>query len=61
MDDILASIERFCQRTLDVPPGRPFWYENANGLVEIAVNLGRADADLALEVGTGLTVALESR
>lgn len=45
----------------DVPPGRPFWYENANGLVEIAVNLGRADADLGLEVGSGLTVALESQ
>ena len=31
-------------RTFDeVPPGRAFWYENALGLVEIAVNQGRAD------------------
>ncbi len=41
----------------DVPPGRAFWYENANGLVEIAVNQGMADAALGLEVGTGVTVA----
>lgn len=27
----------------DVPVGQAFWYENANGLVEIAVNCGRAD------------------
>lgn len=26
----------------DVPAGEMFWYENANGLVEIAVNCGRA-------------------
>src|SRR5581483_10723037 len=25
-----------------VPVGRAFWYENSNGLVEIAVNRGRA-------------------
>jgi S-adenosylmethionine hydrolase len=35
----------------EVPPGRALWYENANGLAEIAVNQGRADA-LGLEVGT---------
>jgi len=35
----------------DVPAGKAFWYENSNGLVEIAVNAGRADAalDLALD------------
>ncbi len=26
----------------EAPPGVPFWYENANGLVEIAINGGRA-------------------
>jgi len=35
----------------DVPPGAAFWYENANGLVEIAVNLGRADTHFDLRVG----------
>ena len=36
----------------DRPPGTAFWYENSNGLAEIAVNLGRADRDLGLEIGS---------
>jgi S-adenosyl-L-methionine hydrolase (adenosine-forming) len=40
----------------DVPKGTSFWYENSNGLVEIAVNLERADAALGLTVGTPLSV-----
>lgn len=32
----------------DVPPGEAFWYENALGLVEIAVNQGNAAARLGL-------------
>ena len=35
----------------DVPVGHPMWYENSNGLVEIAVNQGRADRVLDLCVG----------
>jgi len=35
----------------DVPVGKAFWYENANGLVEIAVNRGSAKQTLKLEVG----------
>lgn len=35
-----------------VDAGQPFWYENSNGLVELAVSRGRADAKLGLEVGT---------
>jgi S-adenosyl-L-methionine hydrolase (adenosine-forming) len=35
----------------DVQPGQAFWYENANGLVEIAINRGRADQILDLHVG----------
>ena len=38
----------------DMPVGQPFWYENANGLAEIAVNRGRADQALALAVGSGV-------
>ncbi|MFN2308176.1 MAG: S-adenosyl-l-methionine hydroxide adenosyltransferase family protein [Gammaproteobacteria bacterium] len=34
-----------------VQPGEAFWYANANGLVEIAVNQGRASALLGLAVG----------
>jgi S-adenosylmethionine hydrolase len=41
----------------DVPAGEAFWYENANGLLEIAVNRGRA-ADLA-NLSVGMPVAIE--
>lgn len=34
-----------------VAPGEAFWYGNANGLVEIAVNQGRASDVLGLKVG----------
>lgn len=36
----------------DVPPGEAFWYENANGLAEIAVHAGRADRVLGIAPGT---------
>lgn len=35
----------------DVAAGEAFWYENANGLVEIAVNGGRAAETLGLHCG----------
>lgn len=35
----------------NVPPGVGFWYDNANGLVEIAVNSGNAARCLSLAVG----------
>jgi hypothetical protein len=38
----------------DVPLGAGFCYENANGLIEIAVNQGRADVLLGLSIGTPL-------
>ena len=37
----------------DVPKGTAFWYVNSNGLVEIAVNQGRAADMLDIEVGAG--------
>ncbi|MCH9000354.1 MAG: SAM-dependent chlorinase/fluorinase [Proteobacteria bacterium] len=43
-------------RFSDLPPGAPFWYENANGLAEIAVNQGRAAQDLGLALGTEVAV-----
>jgi len=36
----------------DMPSGTAFWYANSNGLVEIAVNRGRADRLLDIAVGT---------
>jgi S-adenosyl-L-methionine hydrolase (adenosine-forming) len=40
----------------DVSPGSAFWYANANGLAEIAVNAGRADAALGLAIGAPVSV-----
>jgi S-adenosylmethionine hydrolase len=40
----------------DLPPGAAFWYENSNGLAEIAVNQGRADRDLGLAIGTAVKI-----
>jgi S-adenosylmethionine hydrolase len=35
-----------------MPEGEPFWYENSNGLAEIAVNRGRANLLLSIRVGS---------
>ncbi len=43
----LARARTFSDRA----KGEAFWYENANGLVEIAVNCGRADSCLGLTLG----------
>lgn len=40
----------------DVPVGAAFWYENANGLAEVAVNCGRADTMFAQGVGDGVQI-----
>ena len=40
----------------DAPPGVAFWYENSNGLAEIAVNQGRAESVLALEIGSAVEI-----
>jgi len=40
----------------DLPPGQAFWYGNANGLAEIAVNRGRADAVLGLAIGSPISI-----
>jgi S-adenosylmethionine hydrolase len=40
----------------DVPAGEAFWYENSNGLAEIAVNTGRADDALGLAIGSPVAI-----
>ena len=40
----------------DVAPGTAFWYENANGLAEVAVNCGRADQTLGLTIGSEIFI-----
>jgi S-adenosyl-L-methionine hydrolase (adenosine-forming) len=44
----------------DAKDDGPFWYENSQGLVEIAVNRGSAALALALEVGTTVAWAAPS-
>jgi len=47
-----GSVLPRARRFSDVPEGEAFFYENANGLIEIAVNCGRADKTLGLTVGS---------
>lgn len=44
----------------EVAKGTAFWYENSNGLVEIAVNCGDAVEQLELEIGTSFVIELSS-
>ena len=41
----------------DVPRGEAFWYANANGLVELAVNGGRACDHLGLTIGDPVAIS----
>jgi hypothetical protein len=50
----LTRARTFC----DAQPGQPFWYENALGLVEIAVNQGRADRVLMLAPGDPVSMPI---
>ena len=47
-DNVIKSADTFSA----VPVGEIFWYQNANGLVEIAINQGNASEKLALTVGS---------
>ncbi|WP_425484149.1 SAM hydroxide adenosyltransferase [Allomesorhizobium camelthorni] len=40
----------------DRPSGVAFWYENANGLAEIAINQDRADSGLGLSIGSPVEI-----
>jgi len=40
----------------DRPPGAAFWYENSNGLAEMAVNQGRANRELGLSIGAAVAI-----
>ena len=40
----------------DVSPGEVFWYENANGLLEVSVNQGKASEKLKLNVGSQVSL-----
>ena len=49
---LLQRAETFSDR----PPDTAFWYENSNGLAEIAVNQGRADRELNLAIGSPVEI-----
>jgi S-adenosylmethionine hydrolase len=51
-----AEVLKYARVFSEVSPGTAFWYENANGLVEIAVNGGSAAAQLGLRPGDPLTL-----
>src|ERR1700724_3859731 len=56
---MLAAAGRRLERARtfsDRPSGAAFWYENSNGLAEIAVNRGRADRDLGLAIGSPVEI-----
>lgn len=41
----------------DVKKGKALWYENSNGLIEIAVNQGTAEDDLQLKIGSHILLS----
>jgi len=49
---VLEHVRTFSDR----PSGVAFWYENSNGLAEIAVNQGRADREPGLAVGIPIEI-----
>ena len=55
---ISGRVLRRARTFSDVPPSDAFWYENSNGLAEIAVNGGRAAEALDLVIGS--PVAMDS-
>ena len=51
-----GEVLKYARVFSEVPPGTAFWYENANGLVEIAVNGGSAATQLGFRPGDPLTL-----
>jgi hypothetical protein len=51
-----GEVLKYARVFSEMPPGAAFWYENANGLVEIAVNGGSVAARLGLRPGDPLTL-----
>lgn len=48
---VAGNVVKYARVFSEVPSGTAFWYENANGLVEIAVNRGNAAGRLGLKPG----------
>ena len=55
----LVAADRLLQRSRtfsDQHPGTAFWYENSNGLAEIAVTHGRAEREFGLAIGSPVEI-----
>jgi S-adenosylmethionine hydrolase len=50
-----GEVVKYARVFSDAGAGAPFWYENANGLVEIAMNCGNAAITLGLHPGDPIT------
>lgn len=50
-----GEVIRYARVFSEVPPGRAFWYENANGLVEIAIRGDSAAARFGFKTGDPVT------
>jgi S-adenosylmethionine hydrolase len=53
---VSGQVLRQARTFSDVRSGEAFWYENSNGLAEIAINAGRAADALQLAIGTPVAV-----
>jgi S-adenosyl-L-methionine hydrolase (adenosine-forming) len=53
---VSGQVLRRARTFADVRPNEAFWYENSNGLAEIAVNGGHAANALALTIGSHVVV-----
>lgn len=53
---IRGTTVAFARTYGEVGVGQGFWYENSNGLAEIAVNQGRASESFGIAVGDGLDI-----
>jgi len=51
-----GEVVKYARAFSEAAVGMPFWYENANGLVEIAVNRGSAALALGLKLGDSITL-----
>jgi len=55
--EVNGQVVKRARTFADVAPGAAFWYANANGLVEFAVNRGRADEVLGLKTETAFKIS----
>ncbi len=57
--DVQETPCRYCRTFAEAEYGQLFWYENSNGLVELALNQGNAAADLGARVGSPIHIFTE--